>query len=348
MKAIDLKHFDIPEPLLIGMSGGQTSAMQLRLFLDALGGKIHGRRVVTFANTGMEHEKTLVFVDRISREWDVKIHWLEYRFEYFPAHVLCDPAFIDLRVRQFTDRKDRGLRAELAQVMDDIGFPEQAGWIRGGRESLNGRGVFVEVDLLTASRKGEPFQVLLEAREQYRMTVKGLPGVLPCPVQRMCTGELKIRTMNRFCAQLWGEKHHTEHNVALALRADEGQRIETTLKADLVGGEPYFPMADAGIKREDVAAFWAKQPFRLGLKGYEGNCRYCFMKKVGAVETLIREDPGGADWWAEWEERTGDFFRRDRSSYREMQWQARHQLQMFDEPAEGETMTGCADGYCSD
>lgn len=41
MKAIDYKHFDIPEPLLIGMSGGQTSAMQLRLFLDALGGKIH-------------------------------------------------------------------------------------------------------------------------------------------------------------------------------------------------------------------------------------------------------------------------------------------------------------------
>ncbi|GAG11398.1 unnamed protein product, partial [marine sediment metagenome] len=33
--------------------------------------------LVTFANTGLEDERTLEFVDRVSREWNVDIHWLE-------------------------------------------------------------------------------------------------------------------------------------------------------------------------------------------------------------------------------------------------------------------------------
>ncbi len=44
--------FEIPEPLLIGMSGGQTSGYQLHLFLNHFGGQITGRRKVVFANTG--------------------------------------------------------------------------------------------------------------------------------------------------------------------------------------------------------------------------------------------------------------------------------------------------------
>src|SRR5215469_3622218 len=103
MKPIDLRHFDIPEPLLIGMSGGQTSAYQLRLFLDHLGGQITGRRKVIFANTGDEDERTLKFVERVALEWNVDIAWLEYRFVPFPKSLLCDLAFQEARRQQLAN-----------------------------------------------------------------------------------------------------------------------------------------------------------------------------------------------------------------------------------------------------
>jgi hypothetical protein len=340
--------FDIREPLLIGMSGGKTSAFQLRLFLDRLGGAITGQRCVPFANTGDEDERTLKFVERVSLEWGVPIVWLEYRFEPFPANLLADPDFCDHRRRQAADRKDKGLREAVALRMDEVGFPEQAQSIRRGRECLNGRHDFAVVNYATASRHKEPYQAMLLARESYRQMVKGLLGVVPCPPQRLCTGELKVKTMYRYIARLWGCEHKDSYNVALALRADEHQRVDSTLARSIDGGVPHFPLADAGLTAQDVATFWSQQPFQLGLHSYEGNCRLCFMKKQSALETLLRRDPDEADWWIEWERRTGDHFRRDRDSYAILKYQAKHQLQLFDEPGDLETVITCEGGYCSD
>lgn len=345
---INLRFFDVPEPLLIGMSGGQTSAFQLRRFLDRLGGKITGRRVVSFANTGDEDERTLKFVERVSLEWDVPIVWLEYRFEPFPNSLLADAEFRRLRRAQFADRKDRALRASVAAMIRDAGFPEQAESVEKGRETLNGRNAFAVVDYASASRNKEPYQAMLLAREAYRDYVKDLPGVLPCPPQRICTGTLKIGVLWRYVKALWGLTKPSEFNVALALRADETSRVDSAAARDVECGEPFFPLADAGVRAADVAAFWRAQPFSLGMRQYEGNCRLCFMKKAHAVAHLIRERPDSADWWAAWEERTGDRFRRDRDGYAAMKWQALNQPLLFDEPGDNESVITCEGGYCSD
>ena len=339
--------FDIPEPLLIGMSGGQTSAYQLRRFLDFYGGKITGRRAVIFANTGDEDERTLKFVERVSLEWDVAIAWLEYRFVPFPDGLLNDPEFQALRRCQFASRKDRGLRTEVANRIEEAGFIEQANSIRLGRECLNGRHAYVVVNYASASRNKEPFTMMLEAREAYRQMVKGLPGVLPCAAQRICTGELKMNTMFRYVCDLWGINSSSEYNVALALRSDERHRIESALQRDIEAGVPYFPLDDAGVRAADVISFWKQQPFSLGMRAYEGNCRLCHMKKDHALDRLVRRAPNDADWWIDWEERTGDFFRRKRQSYKALKWQAEHQSLLFDEPEELETVITCESGYCS-
>jgi hypothetical protein len=348
MLQLDLSVFDVPEPLLIGMSGGQTSAYQLWLFLERLGGKIVGRRTVAFANTGDEDERTLKFVERIAVEWGVDIQWVEYRFEPLPADLLADPEFRDLRRRQFADRANSDLRHHLALCFHAHGFPDLSESIRQGRECLNGRSTYAVVNYATASRNKEPYTAMLRAREDYRQDVKGLVGVLPCPSQRLCTGQLKMNTMRRLMEDTFGTAGPRGYNVALALRADEEERLYSAREREIECGVPYFPMADANITGDDVAAFWRTQPFRLGMKSYEGNCRLCFMKKAGAIDRLIRQCPECADWWIDWERRAGDRFRRDRDSYAALKWQAQNQPLLFAEPEETETVIACEGGYCSD
>lgn len=342
-----LSPFDIPEPLFIGMSGGRTSAYQLWRFLQNFGGELPGKRVVGFANTGDEDERTLRFVKRVGDEWGVKIHWLEYRFVPFPDWLLNNEKFRTLRRRQFENRSDKAMREEVACWMESAEFPEQAESIRKGRECLNGKANYTEVAFATASRNKEPYSTLLNALRDYRAYVKGLPGVVPNPAQRLCTGFLKVKVIHKFVYDLWGCKKD-EYNVALALRADEVHRINNALGSDLEAGVPHFPLCDAGIRSSDVLAFWAQQPFDLGMKTFEGNCRNCFMKRREALLTLIRRNPSSADWWIAREEEAQDRFRRDRPSYKAMKWEAEHQPLLFPEPVDMEIGQECDSGYCSD
>lgn len=73
--------YKIEPPFCVSFSGGRTSAFMLRMILDAHGGSIPDGGVVCFQNTGMEHPKTLDFIDRVAREWGVAVAWVEYRAE---------------------------------------------------------------------------------------------------------------------------------------------------------------------------------------------------------------------------------------------------------------------------
>jgi 3'-phosphoadenosine 5'-phosphosulfate sulfotransferase (PAPS reductase)/FAD synthetase len=72
------KYFVINEPTCISFSGGRTSAYMLWRVLQANNG-LPDDAIVCFANTGKEEESTLEFVRDCEKNWDVRIHWLEYR-----------------------------------------------------------------------------------------------------------------------------------------------------------------------------------------------------------------------------------------------------------------------------
>ena len=190
------------------------------------------------------------------------------------------------------------------------------GWKPGGP-------YFVEVSHNSASRDGEPFAALLGAKP-----------MLPNPVSRFCTTELKMRTQKRFLRSL-GWSHWT--NV-IGLRADEPRRVERALCPQRDRWVNACPLADAGVTEEDVFAFWHRQPFDLRLPGaWAGNCDGCFLKNRAALQRMFVDYPDRMRWWQDMEAvprgaGRGATFRADRENYATMAQTMRDQGRLpFDE-----------------
>jgi 3'-phosphoadenosine 5'-phosphosulfate sulfotransferase (PAPS reductase)/FAD synthetase len=137
-------------------------------------------------------------------------------------------------------------------------------------------------------------------------------GYLPGPRLRFCTEILKVRTMRNFMRGLGYE----DWTIVVGMRADEPIRVARLRSPDR--REPWdiaVPLYDAGVSKADVMAFWASQPFDLGLEHYEGNCDLCFLKAIPKRLRIMRERPDLAAWWVEQERATGKRFRPDAPSY---------------------------------
>lgn len=183
---------------------------------------------------------------------------------------------------------------------------------------------FKEVDYASASRNGEPFDRLIAQKQR-----------LPNVVQRACTEELKVNTIARYLASI-GE---ADAEMMVGVRADEPRRI-----GRLRANGRSLPLADAGVTKPEVHAFWKSAMFDLALP-YEdghGNCDLCFQKTLGQVMARIREKPSRAVWWAAKEDQTGATFHKDRPSYQAMANFTRDQRDLFD-PAEEAIPCFCGD-----
>lgn len=117
-----------------------------------------------------------------------------------------------------------------------------------------------------------------------------------------CTRELKQRTINRYMrSQGWKASHY---DTAIGIRADEIDRV----------GEHYYPLVIPHITKPLVNAFWDKMPFRLQLKGYQGNCRTCWKKSLRKLVTLAREDATQFDFFKQMEEEFSNWKRLPREN----------------------------------
>ena len=162
-----------------------------------------------------------------------------------------------------------------------------------------------EVTYETASKNGEPFDMLIEKR-----------SFLPNSVMRFCTSELKINVMKRFMLSL-GYKDW--FNV-VGLRYDEPRRVANIRNQTNNKWTSIAPMYDAKHTIKDVIDFWKKQNFDLGLNSYggkapAGNCDLCFLKGMDTTIKILKERPELANWWIEKENQTNATFRKDRPSY---------------------------------
>lgn len=154
---------------------------------------------------------------------------------------------------------------------------------------------FEEVDFNSASRFGEPFDALIAKK-------KGLPNWQA----RWCTSFLKVLPMQAFMRSQ-GLAAHLE---VIGLRADEPWRLlKMRARNDEDGRQCRAPLEGAGITKREVLTFWRNQEFDLRLEAGAGNCDLCFMKGAKLRASLIRFNPGMADWWVQ-KEAGGHFFDR--------------------------------------
>lgn len=247
----------IDRPASISFSGGATSGYMLWRILQAYGGTLPDDIKVCFANTGLEHPKTLDFIRDVEINWGVKVHWLEFA----------------------------------------------------------GNKQFKEVNYETASRNGEPFDVLLNERNYF-----------PSVMMRFCTGILKIRTITRFLKKQNG--FGDGWTEAIGLRYDEPRRVAKLKNSanHSKNVQAIAPMYSAKNDLQDVEGFWDCQPFRLGIPQYLGNCVGCFLKSGSKTQAIARQFPEFLEWWKNkeeqlWADKDGNItrtnrFRLDRPSYR--------------------------------
>lgn len=148
---------------------------------------------------------------------------------------------------------------------------------------------FETVSHNSAARQGEPFAAM-NAKKLY----------LPNFHTRFCTTELKVRPAKRFLRSLGWERW----TCAIGIRADEPRRLSKTPPKDRWTN--WYPLADAGVAKRNVSAFWQAQAFDLALPNIKGrcplgNCDGCFLKSEANIAALIRDYPERAAWWEEQE-----------------------------------------------
>jgi len=206
--------------LIVSFSGGETSAFMAQWIKNHWEDKYDDISYV-FANTGLENEQTLEFVQRCDEYFKLGIVWVE--------------ADVKHEYRKGTD--------------------------------------YVSVDFETASRNGEPFEQMIK---KYGIPNRATP---------QCTRELKQAPINKYAKNIYG-KHGFD--TAIGIRSDEIDRVnENREKLRLV----YPLVTDIKTTKKHINFFWAQMPFRLELKGYQGNCVTCWKKSDKKLFQIYKENP---------------------------------------------------------
>ena len=167
------------------------------------------------------------------------------------------------------------------------------------------------VDFKTASRDGEPFERVVK---KYGIPNQAFPH---------CTRELKLAPIRSYMkATEWQDAE-----TAIGIRVDEFDRMSASAKENRL----VYPLISwLPTTKPQINTFWRDQPFRLELKGYQGNCVTCWKKSDAKLYKIAQENPRAFNLFDGLEKRYGEagsekrkakmagrkmtFFRRGRSA----------------------------------
>jgi hypothetical protein len=167
-------------------------------------------------------------------------------------------------------------------------------WIEAVTNPKHGVGQsFRVVDFDSASRDGLPFEAVIAKH--------GIPNVST----PHCTRDLKERPIKKYIKSIGWKKYQ----IAIGIRVDEIDRI------NLTEGNLIYPLVSMiPMTKPKINFWWSQQPFRLDLKGYQGNCKWCWKKSDRKLYTIANENPEAFSFPIKMEEKYGDYIPETRLS----------------------------------
>lgn len=147
---------------------------------------------------------------------------------------------------------------------------------------------YKEVNFETAYRSHNPDEVKNKWQNHpFRKYISkfGIPNLQ----NNSCSRDLKHYPIDRYMSKNgWKPSYYDK---AIGIRADEIDRI----------GNYYYPLIAPNITKPLINLFWSKMPFRLNIKGYEGNCKTCWKKSFRKLGTIAIENPERFDFFKQME-----------------------------------------------
>lgn len=250
------------DKLLISFSGGETSGYMLYWILSNWSDKYDIK--IVFANTGYENEETLVFVQKCSEYFNCEVVWVEavvWHGYTWNGKKYCTN-INDLNRLKYILKK----RYKISEKV----FNKKVIWNDSGTTHM-------VVDFLTASRLGEPFESVIQ---KYGIPNASTPH---------CNRELKLAPIKSYLRSIGWNKYYS----AIGIRSDEIDRMNK----DRVKKMILYPLiSNQSMTKPKINFWWSQQPFRLKLKGYQGNCKACWKKSDAKLYTILKENPEHFDF----------------------------------------------------
>lgn len=129
------------------------------------------------------------------------------------------------------------------------------------------------VDFMTADRDGKVFEEIIK---KY-----GIPNM----ATPHCTRELKQAPIKSYAKSLGWKKYYT----AIGIRIDEADRMNAKAK-EFRFIYPLISKSMQPMTKPKINFWWSQMPFRLQLKGYQGNCLTCWKKGNPKLYQIAREN----------------------------------------------------------
>lgn len=175
-------------------------------------------------------------------------------------------------------------------------------WIEADVKYGKGNGTrFKLTDFENASRNGEPFEAVIK---KY-----GIPNTSFLH----CTRELKMNPIKAYAKSIWGKE---KYYLAIGIRIDEFDRMNAN-KDKLRIIYPLIAKEMQPMTKPMINFWWKQQPFRLELKGYQGNCITCYKKSDKKLFQIAKENPKAFDFFDRMEQQYGNgqqIFRKNRTT----------------------------------
>lgn len=261
---------------LISFSGGETSGFMLWWLLENKSDEYDF--TIIFANTGRENDETLEFVKKCAEHFKCEIIWVEAvirfkiraygKFKTFTSFEEKEEYYNSFSSEQLSE-------IEFHKVDKESGIPIY----RMRVEEVDCGTIHKIVDFDSATRN----QDWKERNDTpYEMMVKkyGLASIS----NKISTRELKERPIHSLMKSL-GIKNY---DTFIGIRVDEFDRMSKDRKTLNI----YYPLVTwKPFTKQHVNFWWSTKPFRLMLKGWEGNCITCYKKALDKLIQIMIDDP---------------------------------------------------------